>query len=405
MPAILGRGVHSYKRGACVDNHETAALAARVEQSMHAFRRTSPLTPLDTPAGVFYTITRWDGGPYAQPMAWLATSGCSHVARHGGCTMCDFGYGQFTWDEILSGLADVLAGLRGAPLLHLFPSGSYLDEAEMPREIAKTAFKMAVDSGAREIGIESRCEFVTADALMELLRDFSGSGGRSLETVSIGIGVECFDETVGTVCVNKHSNREGASRTPETLASVRDALAPLKVVSEAHVLLKPPGFSEREAVEDAVKATLWCFESGFDRVILMPCSVKPGSILYELTMGSVSLEYSYQPPSLWSVAEFFTRIPEGLLPRLRVHGFASNTPLGIGPTTCPACHEAVVALLQFFNATGKRAALDAVDRISCPCRHAWREQMQTEVPESLDARVEAFVVALEIAAGREAAAR
>jgi len=133
----------------------------------------------------------------------------------------------------------------------------------------------------------------------------------------------------------------------------------------------------------------------------MPCSAKPGSALGELARPSDSRAYMYQSPSLWSAVEVISRIPEDRLPAVRVHGFASNTSVGTGPTTCESCHEAVVALLQLFNATGGRQAIDAANRISCDCRRDWQAEMQAKPQTSLDERMAAFVDALESVAVEE----
>lgn len=374
-------------------------LAHRVERAMKAHRRRLPLTTLEAPAGVFFTVTRWQSQPYAQPMVWLATSGCEHVAKHGGCTMCDFGHGDYTREELIAGLDSVLHGLGDAPLIHLAIPGSLLDQDEIPAEFSRQIIELVSARGTQAIGIEARPEHIRADALLAVMRSVRTDARPGVLELSVGTGVETFNDDVARVCLNKGSTRAMAS---QALGAVRRANAELEgtsVVAEAHILLKPPVLTQKEAIADATAAIEWSLNEGFERAILMLCSAKPQTPLSALTPTTnlAGPVVDYRPASLWSAIEVLSQLPGSMRQSVRVHGLASNTPLGLRPTSCPACEQVVVAAIQHFNATGRDNWLGEVRRLGCECRERWKADCEKEPEESLRVRMTSFVDALEAA--------
>lgn len=372
-------------------------LAKRVECAMKAHRRRIPLTTLAAPAGVFFTMTRWRSRPYAQPMIWLATSGCRHVAEHGGCTMCDFGRGDYTQGELVAGLDGVLHRLGDAPLIHLAIPGSFLDEREIPAELRSRIVEAVAAHGTQAIGIEARPEHIRAESLVSVVRSAQKHGRSRIVELSVGTGVETFDDDVSRVCINKGSARALASRALDAVRCADAELEDVSVVAEAHVLLKPPALTESEAIADATAAIEWCLAEGFERAILMLCSAKPQTPLRapEATCGQPEAGVDYRPPSLWSAIEVLSRLPYSMRRNVRVHGLASNTPLGLRPTSCPACEQVVMAAIQHFNSTGTDDWLNAVRRLGCECRERWLATCEDKPQGSLWARMCDFVDALE----------
>jgi len=229
------------------------------------------------------------------------------------------------------------------------------------------------------------------------VRSIRDGGGSSLAELSIGTGVEAFDDAVARVCVNKGSTRAAAIVALENTRRANSQLEGVDVLAEAHVLLKPPALTEAEAIADATAAIEWCLAEGFERAILMLCSAKPQSPLGILAMtgGCSAPGADYQPASLWSALEVLSRLPGSMRSRVRVHGFASNTPIGLRPTTCPACEQVVIAAIQHFNCTGTDDGLAAVRRLGCECRDRWTAACDQEPRESLSVRMHEFVDALE----------
>lgn len=141
------------------------------------------------------------------------------------------------------------------------------------------------------------------------------------------------------------------------LENIRRASAQLErvdVLAEAHVLLKPPVLTEAESIDDATAAIEWCLTEGFERAILMLVSAKPQSPLGLLAMteGCSAPGADFRPASLWPALEVLSRLSRSMRSRVRVHGLASNTPIGLRPTTCPACEQVVIGAIQHFNFTG-----------------------------------------------------
>ncbi len=317
--------------------------------------------------------------------------------------MCDFGCGDYKREELIDGLDQVLDRLAGAPLIHLAIPGSILDDDEVPADFRHQVLAAVAARGAVAIGVEARPEHMRVENLVSAARVAQEASGSRLVEFSVGTGVEAFDDAVTRVCVNKVSTRAAALRALAAIKSADSQLHDVKLVAEAHVLLKPPVLTEVEAIEDAAAAIEWCLAEGFERVILMLCSAKPHSPLGMLARtGEPSMPgASYRPASLWSAIEVLSRLPDSMRPGVRVHGFASNTEVGLTPTTCPACEQVVIAAIQHFNATGVDDGLEAVRRLGCECRGQWRSACEQEPQDSLMARMTGFVDALERASEAE----
>ena len=130
---------------------------------------------------------------------------------------------------------------------------------------------------------------------------------------------------------------------------------------------------------------------------MMLCSAKPQTPLYarEAICAQPGASVGYRPPSLWSAVEVLARLPHSMRRDVRIHGLASNTRLGLRPTSCPACEQVVVAAIQHFNGTGAFDWIEAVQRLGCECRERWRARCEERPQGSLRARMGEFVDALE----------
>jgi radical SAM enzyme (TIGR01210 family) len=311
--------------------------------------------------------------------------------------MCDFGRGDYTQEELIIGLDRVLTRLGRAPLVHLAIPGSFLDEHEVPPDLRGRVLKALSARGVVALGIEARPEHIRTESLMSVVRRMKEAGRPGLLELSVGTGVETFDDAVASICINKDSSRAAASRSLDAVRCADSELEDVSVVAEAHVLLKPPVLTEAEAIDDATAAIEWCLNEGFERAILMVCSAKPRTPLRaaEAAAGRRGEGADYRPPSLWSALEVLARLSDSMRSRVRIHGFASNTQLGLRPTSCPACEQVVTAAIQHFNSTGSDDWITAVRRLGCECREGWTMTCAEAPGESLWARMGHFVDALE----------
>ena len=76
--------------------------------------------------------------------------------------------------------------LEGVDRLKVFASGSFLDDAQFPKEFRKWFADYVKKKGVKELVIESRPEFITEDSL----KDFEGIN------LTVAIGLECADNEV-----------------------------------------------------------------------------------------------------------------------------------------------------------------------------------------------------------------
>jgi radical SAM enzyme (TIGR01210 family) len=362
---------------------EELDLASRMRWVMRYLRAATPPTVLPAPAGVRFAPTRWAGRAYMQPMLWFATLGCPEYGRTGGCTMCDFGVGAvLPQAEVFAAVRFWAERLQDRPRLHLDTPRSFFDDAEMkPFARAELLRILGTLTECRALGLESRPEHVTSEGLVEvasILKSSRPEGG-GLEELSVGVGLEVYSPVLSHVVVNKGFDRTAVTRVIEAASAAERALAGTKVGVETHVLLKPPLVSEREAVEDAVKAIEWSLTSGASRVILMVAAAKEWTLSGWLHRNGaeVGLE-PYEPPSLWSAVEVLRRVPESLLENIRVYGFIGNFDNDRLATGCPRCSFVLAGALYEFNVTGRLEALAPVLDLPCECRDIWQRLMEAD---------------------------
>jgi radical SAM enzyme (TIGR01210 family) len=375
-------------------------LVGRMSAVMRTLRDRTPPSVLRAPAGAFFVPTRWDSAPYMQPMVWFATSGCTAYAATGGCTMCDFGRGEScTSDEVLRRLGDVIDRMSDVPLLHLATPRSFFDDAETAPSLRSAVLKLlASRSRVRALGIESRPGFVTAEGLVQIVEEIEAARpvGQPISELAVGLGMEAFDPLIARIAVNKGFDRHAVVPVVEATHAAKDMHPLSAFVVETHVLLKPPLISEREAVEDAVKAIEWSLDNGVTHVILMAAATKPWTLSGWLARnGEAAGLEPYRPPSLWSAIEVIRSLPEHMHEHVRIYGLASSTEMERLAGGCPECDSVLTASIYEFNVTGRFAAFEPMLAMPCACRDAWATSMRCE-PGLLLPRLASAIDAIEL---------
>ena len=100
---------------------------------------------------------------------WFMTKGCTHDAE-GGCTMCNYGKGHDV-DEtaVIHELAKQIENLpEKLQELIVTPSGSMLDDAEVPEAMRKRIFGLLEHTQCKDFYIETRADSITQEKLESL---------------------------------------------------------------------------------------------------------------------------------------------------------------------------------------------------------------------------------------------
>ncbi len=297
--------------------------------------------------------------------------------------MCNYGASKAVSEDrmvesVRAGLATL--GCHDGMMLLLSASGSMFDEWEVPAGARERIFRLARDTTTRAIVCESRVDALT-DARV---RDYAGLFDD--REAGIGIGLESANPWILKHCVNK-------ALSLNDYESAVDMLHRHGVLSTANVLLGSPFLSEAEAIDDAVEAIRWAFAAGTDQCVLFPSHVKSHTLVHWLWQRQM-----YSPPSLWSLVRVLSRVGPQVAPRVTISWYkdyyATNAidseqeaAFVSSPTTCPACRDKVMTLLDAYRDRGDFDVIRELAGFDCDCRGQWEDSLEDTVALSLAERV------------------
>lgn len=308
--------------------------------------------PSPPEAGHFYLPYRNKGKAIDLPLGWIGTRGCSWT-RKGGCTMCDYGGYRRTSnaDEVRRQIENLFKTWNYPEIVNISALGSIFDPIEVPPN-ARNAFFSTLSKmpNLQYVGVESRAEYINEDVLAEAKRLLG-----SIE-LDVGIGLESTDDTVRNVLLNKGMSLKTYER------AVRCLLAH-EVLPVAHVFLKPPLLTEREAINDAIQTIRYAVDLGVHRTVLMASNLKANTLTWWLHKNG-----EYELPSLWSVMEIIDALDDDCLETLQIYGFECGMPMEKLSGACPCCNPHLIKLISEFNYNGQRSVVDEARKIKCSCR-------------------------------------
>ena len=310
--------------------------------------------------GFFVEQTVFEGRPYLLPLYWFVTEGCKND-QAGGCTMCNFGVGRVSKEDILWQVDRIAQRVTGLPLIYVTPLGSMFDDEEVSPEVRTLVLRRLAATGCRAFGTESRADTISEEK-MHSFREAFGPKVR----LQIGVGLETIDGFVRRNCLNKRL----------TQAEILKALAAMRrydIEPMVHVLLKPPFLTEREAILDATRTTRWAFAHGAVRVIFFMTNLKP----FTLTEWLSSRGY-YRVPYLWSGVTVLRDLAPECGSWITLSGIYSGVPILQRAHNCLQCSQRFIARLQQFSMSLDSSILAGLLASGCSCRTEWELSMAQE---------------------------
>jgi radical SAM enzyme (TIGR01210 family) len=284
---------------------------------------------------------------------WFRTSGCAYDA-HGGCVMCDYSNGPATTSEqmisyINHGLCQIPINCR---VLLVSPSGSMLDENEVPRRALEGILHSIKNSPFEKIVFETRADTITYDAIA-LCKSLLGERFYGLYA-----GLESASPFILKYCINKQLKLE----TVENAIKLCNDNG-LQIIF--NVLVGVPFLSTRDSINSAVKTVRWAIGKGASRCDLFPIHVKQSTPLAELYEQGL-----YSPPSLWDLVEVLNVLGESTWSKVGLSWYTTNGAYNIikSPTTCPVCYNKVVKCLDGFARAHTASFVNSVNGIECDCK-------------------------------------
>lgn len=336
-------------------------------------RRRVPL-----PADDRWTADRHPGHTGAFGQVWFRTRGCSWD-RRGACTMCNYGVSdEVTTEAMVVAVAQALEAVGSVEELYVSPSGSFLDETEVPADARRAIIRLVAAASPRRVTFETRPETVSAAVLRDVMTDLG------IIELAVGCGVESSDPWVLDRCVRRMG----------TLDAVQEAFAAAAAVGAttyANVSLGTAFLSPVEQLQDAIDTVRWSLGHGADLAIVFPVHVKRHTVV-----GALHAKGLYRPPSLWALVRCLEAFAPEELARTQVAWYRrppSAAAIVTSPTTCPACVDRLLALLDSYRSSGDAQSVARMAEVSCRCRAEWERSMEppsSPLPERVRAGWEAL---------------
>lgn len=336
---------------------KTNRLLKSVMKTVYRNRKPLPKEPVTV---VRHEVS--DGGPMCE--VWFMSQGCAYD-REGGCVMCNYGKGHIVEEQlILSQLREEFGKMpAGDYNLTVNPSGSFLDEREVPSSLRRGIYDLLDQVPFSSLTIESRADVITPELLKELRERYSD------RLVSVEMGVETLDPWLLVNSVNKGVSVE---KIYEAVKMVHNA--GLRCV--ANIGLGLPFISERANIKTAKRSVAEALQANFDSVILFPYHIKRGTLLELLHENG-----RYRCVSLWALAEVLRETQE-YLPKVNIswyrNYYTDKTKVISSPDTCPQCRERVLKLFDRYKAGPCFEPLDALRSFDCGCRRDWENRLKNE---------------------------
>jgi radical SAM enzyme (TIGR01210 family) len=327
-------------------------------------------------APVDYREEFFEGENHKRAVLFLLSNGCEWAIKGAhGCTICGHLVKQTRSLEPLSA-EDLISQFMGefekinfneAPILNLYNNGSFFNEREIPEKARIRMLKEVNNNKAiKMIVLETRPEFIT-DKLMEqtkaLVPDIH---------VELAMGLETIDDLKRMISVNKGFTLK---RYDQAIQIIRK----YHLHPRSYVLLKPPFFSEREGVEEAIKTIKHVFNAGASTVSLEACTYQKYTLTEYLVDNGL-----YQLPKLWSIIEVVKKTHH--LGKLVTGLFQFYPSPEHVPYNCDKCSNRVLDAMKEYNRTLR---VEAFEDLDCDCRKDWQHELDHN-PETFFHRLEAF---------------
>ena len=380
-------------------------MSNEVENKIKSLRNSTPLKNFDNNKLAEIEINKffYEGEMIDRIMVVLRANGCEHYKKTGGCSMCSHFNGTpihkvtdknyiAQWNSVLDGTViekeNFKFNLNDYPVLCLYNLGSLFNQNEISLKAIQYIFKSLNNyPNVKKVIVESRAEYVTEESIKNIKDVYSG-------LVEVGIGVESTNKTVRELCHHKGI---------EDIQIIKNSVKLLHKYgfkALAYINFKPIFLTEKEAVDDAIKTAIDCFNMGFDAVSIEPTSLQDYSLanyLYE--MGQ------YRVPWLWSIEVIVKGIYEKINRQdvdIRIGGYFDEEVLsgsqGAGfagrnevfphmtSSNCSACTKRYIDGIKKFNATYDIKSLTSIER--CPhCYPLWQDIMKINDSRSIKKRI------------------
>lgn len=317
---------------------------------------------------------------------WFMTKGCTHDAE-GGCTMCNYGKG-YDVDETAV-VQELARQVRNLPEklqeLIVTPSGSMLDDEEVPKAMRERIFELLNHTQCEDFYIETRADSITREKL-ESLR-----GSVNAKRFNIEIGAESCDDWIMRNCINK-------KLSCEDLQDAVDMIHAAGMYVYLNIGIGIPFLTEHCSIEYAKKSIRKAFAMGCDSVVLFPYHVKPGTLLWWLWKHEL-----YSCCSLWAIPEVLSGFTADELERIHIswyrNYYTDKSKIVSSPAVEEENLEQVLLLLDEYKNHPGIGSLTPLMELQSEGRTQWALKIKKQSPEIEPDRVRGLYTLLADAFG------
>lgn len=321
-----------------------------------------------------FSIREWNEDGVREGGIWFKTMGCSHEWS-GGCVMCDYSFGSKTdSSEMIDCVEEALESMQ-EPCHNLIitPSGSMLDEKEVPRDALFGILKLFAGSEHKFMGMESRADTITQPIIRQCKEILGGRFRR------VYIGLECSNTWILKYCINKNQDTKVVKHAFEILKAEQ-----VEII--ANILVGIPFLTPKENVEYAVASAKWAIANGCTKCCIFPVHIKKHTHLERLAKLGI-----YTQTSLWTYIEVIRKLKEEIQAgKVTIDWFETYEAYNIiyPARTCDNCYVDVLSLLRKFTETKDFEILKNLEEYGCECKKDWKDTYEKNEEYSLVDRVE-----------------
>lgn len=244
--------------------------------------------------------------------------------------------------------------------LDLFVSGSFFNPEEIPVEARHYAYKkVATLPHLKKLLVESRPEYIDENVIHEA-KLYLGDSIR----LEVAVGLESASDHVRENLLNKGFGKKEFEHAFQTLASEGE----LDLL--CYLFLKPPGLSEKEALEDLVQSAKYLQSlANKHKFWSITAAVQPAFVQAGGPLEDAFSRGDYQPPWLWTIVEAIKRM-HGMID-IQI-GTAEDVPPPIAiRQNCGDCDRRVEQAIALYNMTHD---ISIFSGLHCECKYAWKAE-------------------------------
>lgn len=321
-----------------------------------------------------YRQENFEGENYNRAVMYLLSNGCEWaLKKSNGCTVCGHIARQtltdrISTDDFINQFFEEFNKIdfKKSPLLNLYNNGSFLNDNEIPA-LARKKMLEAINNhpDIKMLVLETRPEFVTPGKVEEIKKAIPN------KHVELAMGLELKDDFLRTACINKGftlTQYEEAARHITKYLHLR-----------SYVMLKPPFFTENEALKNAVETIEYAFSLGSSSVSLEACTVQDFTLVEHMKNHGL-----FDPPKLWSIIEVVEKTH--MLGKLMIGLFQFFPSPSKVPFNCEKCSPEILTGFRQYNADFD---ISCFEGITCDCKEAWEKELE-ELTIPIEERLEAL---------------